>query len=92
MMLMHHLPAAAERRPKSISLEAAKAQLNESLASLALASQRRTYFEDKWLKLESSMTKDDQLWLFETSGIGNHKRRGIAREHRGQVVDILVFP
>jgi hypothetical protein len=38
------------------------------------------------------MGEEDQLWVFETSGIGAHQRTGLAREQGGKVVDILMFP
>jgi len=34
----------------------------------------------------------DQIWLFETSGYGLCKRRGLALERNGYVVTILVLP
>jgi len=34
----------------------------------------------------------DQIWLFETSGYGLSKRRGLALERNGYVVTILVLP
>lgn len=91
-MQLHHLPMSARQRPHTVSLEAAEAALREALSIQAEPEPRRDYLERKWAQVRATLTADDHLWLFETSGLGAHQRRGLARERSGQVVDILVFP
>jgi hypothetical protein len=91
-MQLHHLPISASQRPRTVSLEAAEAALHEALSTHAEPQPKRDYFERKWAQLRATLSADDHLWLFETSGLGAHQRRGLARERLGRVLDILVFP
>lgn len=91
-MELHQLPVSMSHRPTRVSPEAAEQALFDALTGDSRKETKRDYFESKWIELLSVMGDDDQLWMFETSGLGASKRRGVAREHCGQVVDILMFP
>lgn len=93
-MSMHidHLPVSTQARPTCVSPEVAEQALFDALAAGEAVETKREYFENKWIDLLAALDDGDQLWMFETSGIGATKRKGLARERQGEVVDILVFP
>lgn len=91
-MLLHHLPVSNSQRPRAVSLDAAESALLEALSQHTDTEYKRAYLERRWSQLRETLTQDDHLWLFETSSLGSHQRRGVARERSGRVLDILVFP
>lgn len=91
-MFVHNLPVSMNQRPKIVTPESAEEALYGALSASSGTTSQREHFERKWIELLSMMGEEDQLWIFETSGIGAHQRTGLAREQGGMVVDILMFP
>ena len=63
-----------------------------ALELLGDVSFKQVFWDNRWLPFLASKRSLDQIWLFETSGYGLSKRRGLALERNGYVVTILVLP
>ncbi len=86
------LPVSADARPKPLSEEDAEAVVQDALELLGDIPFKHVFWENRWLPFLASKRSLDQIWLFETSGYGLSKRRGLALERNGYVVTILVLP
>jgi hypothetical protein len=89
---VEQLPVSAEARPRTLSDEDAETIVQDALELLGDASFRQVFWDNRWLPFINSKKSLDQIWLFETSGYGLCKRRGLALERNGYVVTILVLP
>lgn len=78
-------------RPMRVSLGEAQQVCRDIIDSIKNDQNRREYLNRRWQVLSSNLTNKDQLWIFETSGLASEKKRGIAREASGTVIDFLVL-
>ena len=89
---VEQLPVSAEARPRPLSDDEAEAIVLDALELLGDASFKQVFWDNRWRPFIDSKRTLDQIWLFETSGYGLSKRRGLALERNGYVVSILVLP
>jgi len=89
---VEQLPVSAEARPRPLSDDDAEAIVLDALELLGDASFKQVFWDNRWRPFIDSKRTLDQIWLFETSGYGLSKRRGLALERNGYVVSILVLP
>ena len=89
---VEQLPVSTEARPRPLSDDDAEAIVLDVLELLGDASFKQVFWDNRWRPFIDSKRTLDQIWLFETSGYGLSKRRGLALERNGYVVSILVLP
>ena len=89
---VEQLPVSTEARPRPLSDDDAEAIVLDALELLGDASFKQVFWDNRWRPFIDSKCTLDQIWLFETSGYGLSKRRGLALERNGYVVSILVLP
>jgi hypothetical protein len=89
---VEQLPVSTEARPRPLSGDDAETMVLDALELLGDASFKQVFWDNRWRPFIDSKRTLDQIWLFETSGYGLSKRRGLALERNGYVVSILVLP
>jgi len=91
-MNIHQLPISLHQRPQPIDPELGEQLLFDAIALDAAHESKRTYLERKWMEMLCALDDGDEMLVFETSGIGTAKKKGLARARNGEVFEVLMLP
>ena len=89
-MGVHQLPVSAHQRPRLISRANAEKEIMQA-TSTSEPDVLTLPLRDRAERFFGLFNKHDQIWLFESSGHGVKKIKGLALERQGRVIQILVI-
>ena len=90
-MGVHQLPVSVHQRPRLISRALAEQEISQATTRPEPSDVLTLSLRDRAERFFSLFKKDDQIWLFESSGYGVKKIKGLALERQGCVIQILVI-